>query len=73
MPRSKTPGLDRTARGGRRVCPLCWKVPAKEDATSNGYHIWCAKEVAEMLMDAQHYKTGKLWEMLYAMQQQARG
>jgi hypothetical protein len=40
-------------------------VPAKDDCTQNGYHIWCAKEVSEMFMDAQHFKTGKLAALLY--------
>lgn len=72
MPRSKTPGLPKSARGGQRICPLCWEVPNKKDATTNGYHIECAKIVSEMFMDARHYKTGRLYELLYPDRVQPR-
>lgn len=73
MPRSKHPGLPKAQTGGKSVCPLCWKRPHKSDRTLNGYHISCAQEVVSMVLDAQHYQSGKLWELLYAKQQQGRG
>ena len=48
------------------ACPLCWKVADKRDRTNQNYHIECAKQAAEIIMDLLHSKRGIVYEECYS-------
>ena len=66
MSRSRHPGLPKSFTGGKSVCPLCWKRPDKRDRTNNGYHIECAKQADEIILDQMHSGNGLVFRQWYA-------